>query len=261
MSNSYRQNYKRKWIAACRLLKAGSNPKQQQDTLPEIQTVPVHPSTTNTSVCFESELEIDRASNNSSECHSPHAQNMSGSSEMSEQSSESDSNESSYLLDNSDETSLEDRLVNWVNTFNVKHNAVDSLLKFLKGTGHPNLPSTARSLLSTTRVVDTQVKSGMQYLHYPLEDILLRNFLSYPPSARENVEILELALNIDGIPLFKSSRSSLWPVLCGIMNIDPVKVFPVTLTYGKSKPADLEFLNDIVEDLNLLMNSGLKVIL
>ena len=141
--------------------------------------------------------------------------NMSGSSEMSEQSSESDSNESSYLLDNSDETSLEDRLVNWVNTFNVKHNAVDSLLKFLKGTGHPNLPSTARSLLSTTRVVDTQVKSGMQYLHYPLEDILLRNFLSYPPSARENVEILELALNIDGIPLFKSSRSSLWPVLCG----------------------------------------------
>ena len=45
------------------------------------------------------------------------------------------------------------------------------------------------------------------------------------------------------------------------MNIDPVKVFPVTLTYGKSKPADLEFLNDIVEDLNLLMNSGLKVIL
>ena len=45
----------------------------------------------------------------------------------------------------------------------------------------------------------------------------------------------------------------------GRMNIDPVKVFPVTLTYGKSKPADLEFLNDIVEDLNLLMNSGLKV--
>ena len=215
MSNAYRQNYKRQWIATCRLLKAGSNSKQQQDNLPEIQTVPVHPITTNTSVCFESELEFDTGSNNLSEWHSPHAQNMSGSSEMSEQSSESDSDESSYLLDNSDETSLEDRLVNWVNTFNVKHNAVDSLLKFLKGTGHPNLPSTARSLLSTTRVVDTQVKSGMQYLHYPLEDILLRNFLSYPPSARENVEILELALNIDGIPLFKSSRSSLWPVLCG----------------------------------------------
>ena len=44
------------------------------------------------------------------------------------------------------------------------------------------------------------------------------------------------------------------------MNIDPVKFFSVTLTYGKSKPADLEFLHDIVEDLNLLMNSGLKVV-
>ena len=176
--------------------------------MPEIQTVPVHPITTNTSVCFESELEFDTGSNNLSEWHSPHAQNMSGSSEMSEQSSESDSNESSYLLDNSDETSLEDRLVNWVNTFNVKHNAVDNLLKLLKGAGHPNFPSTARSLLSTTQVVTTQVKSGMQYLHYRLEDILLRNFLSYPPNARQNVEILELASNIYGIPLFRSSRSS-----------------------------------------------------
>ena len=191
------------------------------------------------------------------DCHSIHVHNtFTGTGEIAESDSESGSEESYYLSD-SDEIGLQDRLVNWVNDFQVKHNAVDSLLKLLKQSGHSELPSTARSLLSTARV-NTQIKSGMQYLHFPLADVLLRNFLSYPRSTRQNVDFLEISLNIDGIPLFKSSRSSLWPVLCGIMNMNPVKIFPVTITYGESKPQNLDFLHDIVKDLNLIMTHGLK---
>jgi hypothetical protein len=68
--------------------------------------------------------------------------------------------------------------------------------------------------------------------------------MRYPKTMTDNVTILEISLNIDGLPLFKSSSKTLWPILCGMMNVEPVAVFPVALTYGTSKPTDLEFLQD-----------------
>ena len=98
----------------------------------------------------------------------------------------------------------------------------------------------------------------MEYVYFPLEQALLENFLAYPKTLRESVDCLHISLNIDGIPLFKSSTGTLWPILCGIMNFTPIKVFPVALTYGASKAHDLDFLSDTVRDLNTLLEHGLK---
>ena len=220
---SYRQNYKRKWIAACRLINNGNNAERiNANTWPEIQTAPVEVSNPAglIPVCFNIRDEIGEFPANL--INGPPVQNIpacTSDTDFSESDSEGPS------IPDSDTICIETRLIKWVDDFQVKHNAVDSLLKLLKQSGHPNLPSTARSLLSTARIVDSQIKSGMEYLHFPLADVLLKNFHSYPASARENVDTLEISLNIDSIPLFKSSCSSLWPVLCGIMNI-----FPVILT-------------------------------
>ncbi|CAB4036659.1 Hypothetical predicted protein, partial [Paramuricea clavata] len=161
--------------------------------------------------------------------------------------------DNSCLSDDSDQLenySLKDKLVTWVNNFQVKHNAVDALLKLLKQSGHSELPSTARALLATPRLVSIGHKSEMEYVYFPLEKALLENFQSYPDS----VDTLEIGL----IPLFKSSQSSLWPVLCGIMNLTPVRIFPIALTYGKSKPKNLDFLHDTVRDLNIVLKQGLS---
>ena len=42
------------------------------------------------------------------------------------------------------------------------------------------------------------------------------------------------------------------------MNLTPIKIFPVTLTFGETKPSNLDFLNDTVHDLKLVINHGLK---
>ena len=85
------------------------------------------------------------------------------------------------MSDDSDQLencSLKDELVTWVNDFQVKHNAVDVLLKLLKQSGHSELPSNARSLVATPRLVSIGHKSEMEYVYVPLEKALLENFQS-----------------------------------------------------------------------------------
>ena len=64
----------------------------------------------------------------------------------------------------------------------------------------------------------------------------------------------ELALNVDGLPLFKSSSNgALWPLLCQVVNLDKARIFPVTLTLGGNKPHNLDFLNEEISELKSLM--------
>ena len=46
-------------------------------------------------------------------------------------------------------------------------------------------------------------------------------------------------LNIDGLLLFKSSRTQLWPVLVKIVNINNVSVFPITIYLDKRKQENM----------------------
>ena len=140
----------------------------------------------------------------------------------------------------------------------IKQNALDGLLGLLKQNGHPNLPSSARTLLKTSRNIPTQIKSGMEYIYFSLSDQLLKHFKQYPSDVVAKTDYLEISINVDGLPLFKSSGKSLWPVLCAIVNLKPVTVFPVVLTFGDCKPSNLEFLNEIITDLGSVLQHGLQ---
>lgn len=144
------------------------------------------------------------------------------------------------------------------NQFQIKHNAVDSLLNILRENGHPELPKTARTLLATCDRVDWEVKSGMKYIYMGCKEQLIQHLKMYPSSVLGQMGELDISLNIDGLPIFKSSNHALWPVLCKI-NLSPPSVFPFALCYGASKPKNLEFLEEVVRDLHDLMENGLEV--
>ena len=156
-----------------------------------------------------------------------------------------------------EETSLSDDLRDWTNFFLIKHNALDSLLGVLKKHGHTDLPSSARGLLLTPRNITVVNKSGMEYVHFSLETQLVNQLKKYPADSLQTVDTLSLGLNVDGLPLFKSSSTSLWPVLCSIVNLRPVTVFPVSLALGPTKPNNLDFLDDIVDDLKDIIQGRL----
>ena len=63
-----------------------------------------------------------------------------------------------------------------------------------------------------------------------------------------------LVFNIDGLPLFKSSGTQLWPILAYFNTFD---IFIIAIYGGDSKPSPLsEFLEDFVYELRNLIQYG-----
>ena len=150
---------------------------------------------------------------------------------------------------------LTEDITDWAKSFHIKHNALDFLLKLLIKYGFKHLPSTARTLLGTQRHITTITKSGMEYLYLGLEFMLLNQLETLHDDAL-TVATIELIFNVDGLPLFDSSRKTVWPILCAIM-VNPVIIFPVALLYGDGKPSDLNFLDDWVAELDRLIVTGI----
>ena len=71
---------------------------------------------------------------------------------------------------------------------------------------------------------------------------------------------LNLQINIDGLPLFKSSAYQLWPIL-GILIQSKSKVpFVICMFGAKKKPDDLgEYLLDFVSEMDHLKSNGFIV--
>jgi hypothetical protein len=75
----------------------------------------------------------------------------------------------------------------------------------------------------------------------------------------KTTEVIELAMNTDGVPLFHSSSYSLWPVLCSLNNLKMCNVFVVVLYGGNSKPSNLDFLRDTIHELKVLLTDVINI--
>jgi len=65
---------------------------------------------------------------------------------------------------------------------------------------------------------------------------------------------------VDGIPLFRSSTTSMWPILCLVRNVDALEPFVVGIFCGKEKPGNAaEFLSEFISDATELLGSGFCV--
>ena len=67
---------------------------------------------------------------------------------------------------------------------------------------------------------------------------------------------IELIVNVDGLPIFKSTGAQLWPILSHFCGYQP---FTIALFFGTSKPTNpMEFLEDFLNEYTLLVRDGLS---
>lgn len=96
-----------------------------------------------------------------------------------------------------------------------------------------------------------------EFYYFGLEYALVHCLTYKMKHALKDNEKLKIGFNIDGIPLFKSSKLQLWPILGVIKNFAGVPPFAISVFCGTAKPKPLDrFLNDFIVELNQLLTYG-----
>ena len=142
-------------------------------------------------------------------------------------------------------------LTDWALQHDIPKSALRSLLGILKPL-HNELPLDPRTLLKTpTRYLLKNMSGGQgKYYHFGISAGIRLEKCPDGPNP------LLLQFNVDGLPLFKSSSTELWPILCHVKN-SQLEPFIVGLYCGKKKPADIfEYLEDFVTDLSQVLAGG-----
>lgn len=150
---------------------------------------------------------------------------------------------------------LGDDLREWSTRHQITNRSLNELLQMLRDHGHV-LPKDSRTLLATPQVIDSHSKCNGQYIYNGLEGGISR-ILCQNDAFRRQHSTVSLDVNIDGLPIFKSSKIQFWPILVKFNNFNP---FIVALYCGESKPEPLdEYLHDFLDEFKNLQQNGLVI--
>lgn len=152
------------------------------------------------------------------------------------------------------EPTVIEELAAWATKHKATRAAVDDLLAIFRRRGH-DVPKDARTLLKTPRVIATVEKCGGKYAYFGIEHEIIRIASKYP--LHPDTGIIKLTVNVDGVPLFKSSSKQFWPILCSFPSVQP---FIAAIFCGDSKPSSVaEYMQDFLQELQHLHENGITI--
>ena len=125
----------------------------------------------------------------------------------------------------------------------------------------PELPKDSRTLLKTPKAncYKLKIMGDGKYCHVGLAAGLIQ-LLKLGITPDRNCFYLQF--NIDGLPLFKSSSTSVWPILCMVVNVElnNSPPFLVGIFCGKEKPSSAkEYMSEFVAETKMLLTEGFIV--
>jgi hypothetical protein len=142
-------------------------------------------------------------------------------------------------------------LAQWGLRHGCSRTCINELLDILRKQGH-DLPKDVRTLMKTPSTIQITKKCGGDYVYFGIERHLqeVLNDIDTVPNE------FSLKINVDGLPLFRSSSTQLWTILC---STDINVPFLVALFCGEKKPSSAaEFLEDFLSEITSLGTTGLS---
>lgn len=137
-------------------------------------------------------------------------------------------------------------------------------MKILVEDGNCELPRDARTLLKTPRTADVKDMDTGEFCHFPLKDSFEKRLAM---SQFQTFKKVSLTINIDGVPIFKSTTFGLWLILGlinGIGDKGDVQIqtrpFVISVYGGVTKPrSSNEFMKLFVNEMLEIEQQGITV--
>jgi len=125
---------------------------------------------------------------------------------------------------------------------------------------HNVLPTDPRTLLKTPRTLCVKQMSSGLFYYLGIANSLSTLLIKHRIKIHANQDI-DLAVNIDGLPISKSTNSAFWPILCSVKSVPALKgkVFLVALFHGCEKPDPHELLSNFVNECIDLSYNGITI--
>ena len=114
-----------------------------------------------------------------------------------------------------------------------------------------------QELYSRLKELTQKILNNGQFVYFGLEKSLINMF----KDAFHHIESftnLNLNFHIDGIPVYKSSSLSFWPILCTVFGVNMFP-FVVALFCGQKKPDVTSYFDKFCTELQTLMNDGVII--
>lgn len=156
---------------------------------------------------------------------------------------------------------LKDKLCKLICDYHISHNCVNKLLAILRSEGL-DLPKDVRTLFQTKKqhsIINvypgTYIHIGIEYMITPIINAYIEQL--------KNIRNIHIGINIDGLPITKNSKSTLWPILISITNVPFLSKFvlPIGIYHGKYKKPEsiFDFLNCFMIEMKNIISTGLNL--
>lgn len=159
----------------------------------------------------------------------------------------------------SEKITLKDKLRQLICDYHISHNCVNKLLEILRSEGL-DLPKDVRTLFQTPKNHSIINVHPGTYIHIGIEFMITPILLAHVEQLKNTTDI-HLGINIDGLPISRSSKSNLWPILISIVNIPILSkyVMPVGIYYARFKKPEsiFEYLDSFMTEMKSIISNGL----
>ena len=155
-------------------------------------------------------------------------------------------------LDNQFNISVDDQLKRWYFKHHPTRECAEDILKILKSQ-NIDVPISLKGLLgSPSNQFLTRTVSPGTYCHFGIGVFIEKVVTAFP-----NTKDLILDVGVDGLPLFKSSQTCLWPILGHFINVANCPIFLIGCYLGDRKPSSLDiYLHDFITEMKVLLPCG-----
>ena len=194
---------------------------------------------------------MDKSSDNAEVCHlSETCKQLPKPSNQDESSDFSDLQ--SFLYDEEVyDTNLQSSLKEWAVKHGCTRQYINDLLIILNESGH-SLTKDSRTLLKTDQKATSTTLFNGEYTYFGEKNTIEKIVTTNNCTDRK----INLMVNVDGLPLFKSRTLQLWPILIRFSSFKPV---PVALYCGSKKPDMGKYLVEFVDEMERLLSEPLEV--